>query len=207
MVGDISSQRTIDMGCADGVFLPTLSRNFEQVFAIDINPGFVEHCRKLVDCCNLTNVQVLCNKQLSTEELARQIGGGVRILWLLETLEHVGRQPNMWESKVEFLKSCFELVDDDGYIVISVPNMVGIRFLLKYMLQNYILRIRHDRMAMKQLFHSVVFKNTDELEPQWNGGHVGFNHLKLEALLESEFQIVRQKKTAISCLYLIQKPS
>ena len=126
-------------------------------------------------------------------------------MWLLETLEHIGRQPDMWESKSQFLESCFELLDDDGHIVITVPKMVGLGFLVKYIIQNVFLRVKHDRMEFSNLLKSVFLKNTDALESRWNGGHVGFNHLKLDKVLAKNFKIVRRQETLISCLYLVRR--
>ena len=155
------------MGCADGVLLATLADEYDDVFAIDISPMFVKQCEQLVRECELNNVTVICNQGLEPSELANRIGTGVKILWLLETLEHVGSQANMWDSKLEFLQSCFHLLDDDRHIVISVPKMVGLSFLIKYLVQNYVLGVKHDKMAFKNLMSSVVFKNTDKLEPMW----------------------------------------
>lgn len=196
---------TIDMGCADGVLIPTLAGEYEHVFAIDISPAHVQQCEHLVRQCELSNVTVICNQDLDFSELKQQIGTGINALWLLETLEHVGRQPDIWESKLAFLQDCFSLLDDDGFIVISVPKMVGGSFLVKYLLQNYVMGVRHDRMTLRHLFNSAFLKNTDALEPAWQGGHVGFNHLKLDTLLYKNFNVKRRKETLISCLYLITR--
>lgn len=201
----IESRCTIDMGCADGVLIPTLAGKYDRVFAIDISPAFVKQCEHLVRECQLTNVTVICNQGLEPSELKKEIGTGTKVLWLLETLEHIGSQPNMWDSKLQFLHDCFSLLDHDGFIVISVPKMVGVSFLVKYLLQNYVMGVKHDRMTLKHLTRSVLFKNTDELEPAWQGGHVGFNHLKLDTLLNKTFVVSRRRETVISCLYLITR--
>jgi len=201
----IDSRRTVDMGCADGVLLPTLAGEYEDVVAIDINPRFTKQCEQLIHEFKLNNVTVICNQSLEPAQLACQIGAGVKLLWLLETLEHVGSQPDIWNSKLEFLQGCFQLLDEDGSIIISVPKMVGISFLIKYLVQNYILGVKHDKMSFRNLMSSVFLKNTDNLEPMWEGGHLGFNHLKLDNLLETHFEVERRVETSISCLYRIRK--
>jgi len=201
----VKTRRAIDMGCADGVLIPTLSNFFEKVVAVEVNPIQADQSERLVRLCNIDNVEVICNQGISMHEISQRIGNGYKILWLLETLEHIGEQPDIWAPKLEFLHSCFELLDDDGQIVISVPKMVGFGFLGKYLLQNYCLDIKHDQMTFANLFRSVLFKNTDNLEPLWAGGHVGFNHLKLDDLLNEHFEVLRRKETIISCLYLIRR--
>ena len=122
----------IDFACADGPFLPSLAKYFNNVLAIDKNPKFMELSAKVVSAADLKNVKLLCNYDLAMEDVRAKIGNDkFHILYLLETLEHIGDKSNLWESKVNFIESLFELIDENGIIVISVPNMIGISFLLQ----------------------------------------------------------------------------
>src|ERR1035437_6268263 len=58
----------IDFGCADGPFLPSLSKYFNHVLGVDSNPQFVKLAEKLVETSQLTNVEVLCNSRLTLED-------------------------------------------------------------------------------------------------------------------------------------------
>jgi len=196
--------RVIDMGTADGIILPSLSAHYEHVAAIDVDPNHVKTCQRLVDGLRLPNVQVLCNAALTTSQVREQIGSGYQTMFLLETLEHVGAQPDMWGTKMDFLQQCFELLEPDGRIIISVPKMVGPVLLIKNMLQRA-LRLYPDQIPIKQLLKSSFLYNTDELEPLWDGHHVGFNHLKLDQRLVKQFEVKHRSESLISVFYLITR--
>jgi len=100
-------------------------------------------------------------------------------MFLLETLEHVGRHPDIWASKMDFLRDCFSLLERDGQIVVSVPKMVGILILFKNVLQR-VLGLGYDKLTWRQLLRSAIWKNTDALEPLRDSHHVGFNYLTLD---------------------------
>jgi 2-polyprenyl-3-methyl-5-hydroxy-6-metoxy-1,4-benzoquinol methylase len=197
-----AADRVIDMGCADGLLLPTLSRYCYHVAAIDLDREFVARSRHLVSACGLSNVQVVCNSGLPIPELRQRIGSGYRLMFLLETLEHVGRQPDIWRSKIDFLNECFQLLETDGRIVISVPKMVGMIVLFKHVVQRCF-GLSHDELTWRQLLRSAILKDTDDLEPLWDGHHVGFNHLKLDTHLQDNFSVLVRRESAMSVFYLV----
>lgn len=196
--------KAIDMGAADGVLVPSLSRLFEEVVAIDRRRDFVDSCRQVIERMSLTNARAVCNDGKSVDDLRRDIGPGFNIMFLLETLEHIGSQPDIYASKVEFLRDCFDLLEADGVIVISVPKMVGLIMLFKNLLQRS-LALGYDKMTMRQLLKSAFLKDTDELEPLWDGHHVGFNHLKLDRYLADNFHVQRRVESLISVFYVLQR--
>lgn len=190
------------MGCADGVVLPTLSQCYERVAAIDVNPCWTSRAQRLVTALDLHNVRVVCGENLSPAALRAEIGPGFGLMYLLETLEHVGAQPDMWGSKVEFLRESLALLERGGRIVISVPKMVGPVILIKNLLQRSLGR-DYDRLSWRQLVRSAFWNDTLELEPAWNGGHLGFNHLRLERHLAEHFTVYHRSESAISAFYVI----
>jgi 2-polyprenyl-3-methyl-5-hydroxy-6-metoxy-1,4-benzoquinol methylase len=198
----VRAGRVIDMGCADGLLIPSLARAYRHVAAIDVNPELVARSQRLARAVEADNVTTLCSAGLSTDELRAAIGPGYRLMFLLETLEHVGSQPDIWGSKVAFLRDCFSLMEPDGQIVISVPKMVGLSVLFKNVLQRT-LRLGHDALTWRQLWRSAVLKDTDELEPLWDGHHVGFNHLKLDRHLQQSFTVHHRSESVISVFYRI----
>ena len=199
---DLESQTVVDMGTADGLLLPTLAKNYQRVVGVDINPDFVERTKRLASAVELHNVEVFCSKDISIDELQTVVGNEAKLMFLLETLEHVGAQPDIWGSKVSFLQDCFRLLQPGGRIVISVPKMVGPVMLFKNLLQRG-LGLGYDKMSMKELFRSALFGDTDELEKRWDGHHVGFNHLKLDKHLEENFVIHNRRESFISVFYVI----
>jgi len=196
------AQRVIDMGAADGILLPTLSRHYQEVVAIDYDPTFVERSQQLVDATGLSNVRLLCNNGVALEALREQVGSGFSLMFLLETLEHAGSQADIWGSKIDFLNDCFALLNREGRIIISVPKMVGLIVLFKNLLQRC-LRLGHDPLTFRQLFKSAFLCDTEELEPLWDGHHLGFNHLKLGQRLKAHFEIRHRSESLISVFYVL----
>ena len=54
----------IDFGCADGPFLPSLSRYFNHVVGVDMRPVDVQIAEKVIGAAGLSNVEVVCNRGL-----------------------------------------------------------------------------------------------------------------------------------------------
>lgn len=200
----------IDFGCSDGVFLPSLSRYFKSVVGIDVNPTRIEIAEDLCDRLGLRNVRVVCTENSSTDGFIHQLQGTpYAIAFILETLEHIGQQPHVYESKIECVESLFKLLDEDAVIVISVPKMVGISFLAKYVVQT-VLHMRRESYTLGQLLKSSFLKNTEELEQfwdgaAWDGGHKGFNHIKLEKYLEQKFTILRKAGSVTTQFYVVTR--
>ncbi len=200
---ELRGQRVIDMGSADGVFIHTLARECQSVVAIDHNPAYAKFCEQLIEALKIPNARAMCNGDISIDALRERIGSDFGAMFLLETLEHVGTQPDMWGSKIRFLKDCFSLLKPGAPIIISVPKMVGPIVVFKNLLQRA-LRIGHDKLTIRQLLRSGFLYQTDDLEPLWTGCHVGFNHMKLERHMAEHFKIVRRKSTAISVFYVLK---
>lgn len=208
------NNNAIDFGCADGVLLPSLCKHFGHVLGVDNSAKFVDQASALVRQLGLTNVELYCNAGKSFEDVARAIqasGKSYQIAFLLETLEHIGdpaATPRMYEAKVEFVRSLLGLLDEGagGAVIVSVPCMVGLRFLAKYIIQAT-LRLHHERLTLPQLLRSSWggLRSTDDLEPLWKGGHIGFNHIKLERHLRAAFPRMRRWSTLTSEFYLIER--
>lgn len=193
----------IDFTCADGPFLPSLAKYFNNVAAIDKNPKFMELAAKVVSTANLKNVNLLCNYGLTMEDIKAKIGNEkFHILYLLEALEHIGDKSNLWESKVNFIESLFELIDENGIIVISVPNMIGPPFLLQR-LGLFLLGSGREPISKINLLRAGLFNNTTNLEQQWREGHLGFNHQKLERQLYKKLRLIDRKNIIFQIIYVI----
>lgn len=200
-----NNANVIDFGCADGPFLPSLSKYFNQVFAIDISPILLNKASKLANIMNLRNVELLCNDNMTFNDVKSKTSNHkYQILYLLETLEHVGNKSNPWESRIDFIRELFNLVDEDGIIIISVPNMIGISFLLQR-LGFLILNVKRQKISLTDLIKATLFNDTTNLEKEWKGGHFGFNHKKLEYYLKKEFTILKKKNIIFQVLYKISR--
>lgn len=195
----------IDFGCADGPFLPSLSKYFNHVFAIDKSSIHLKIASKLVNIMYLNNVELLCNDNMMFDNVKSKISGHKhQILYLLETLEHIGDKSNPWGSRIDFIRELFNLIDEDGIIIISVPNMIGIPFLLQR-LGFFLLNVKREKISLTDLLKVILFNDTTNLEKKWEGGHLGFNHKKLEYYLKKEFTILKKKNIIFHVLYKVAR--
>ncbi len=197
----------IDFGCADGVFLPSLSRHFEQVLAIDKNPVFIKTATKLVEALRLDNVEVRSSEAINTHEpKERGAERSYQIMYLLEIIEHIGSREALYQSKVDFLKNVSSLIEEDGLLVISVPKMIGIPFLLQRV-GLAVFGLQREKISFRNLVRAGLLRNTDDLEKKWQGvnAHLGFNHKKLERYIARDFAIVKKKHLLFQMIYVIRK--
>ena len=195
----------IDFGCADGIFLPSLAKHFAHVYAIDRNPNNVKTAAGSVNELGLGNVELLCNDGLTIQDMKSRLAGrDYHVLYLLETLEHVGEKESLYDSRVHFLHEIAALIDKDGIIVISVPNMIGIFFLI----QRIGLALTgsfSEPISFWNLFKASLLGDTADLEKKWSGAHLGFNHRKLESRMKKDFYILNKRHIAFQILYVIKK--
>jgi 2-polyprenyl-3-methyl-5-hydroxy-6-metoxy-1,4-benzoquinol methylase len=197
-----STGAALDFGCADGVFLPSLAKYFDAVAGVDTEPGYVEAAQSMVDAMALSNVSLVCNRGMSIDALAERLGRKFRIAFVLETLEHVGSLPALYESKTDFVEDLFSLLEPGGLIVASVPRMVGVRFLAKHVIQ-LSLRVPTEKFGFGNLMRASLMRDTSRLEPRWSGAHLGFNHLRLTEALRKRFDI-KVSGTVTSVFYTIR---
>jgi 2-polyprenyl-3-methyl-5-hydroxy-6-metoxy-1,4-benzoquinol methylase len=196
----------IDFGCADGPFLPSLSKYFDYVIGVDREPKFIELASRIAR--NLPNVEIIDNSNLGVGDLKAKLKKKFHILFLLETLEHVGNENHPWEFRVKFVEELFNLIDKDGIIVISVPNMVGIPFLVQRA-GLFLFNAERDKLSMPELLRATFLNDTTTLEQRWQEWHmsqtrhIGFNHQKLESYLREKFNILKVKNIFFQILYVI----
>lgn len=196
----------IDFGCADGPFLPSLSKYFNSVVAIDKDRDFIKLATELINKMHLPNVNLICNDDLTFDTMKSKIHDHrYQILYLLETLEHIGDRANPWISRIDFVKDLFTLIDEKGIVVLSVPNMVGIPFLLQR-LGLFLLRQQREPISLIDILRASFFSDTNRLEKKWVGGHLGFNHKRLEKYLCKDFKIIKKLNTCFFITYVLATP-
>lgn len=195
----------IDFGCGDGAFLPSLAKYFNSVVGIDKDLDSMKIATQLVKKTGIENVKLICNERLEIDDVKLELRNEeYYIMYLLETLEHIGNKPNIFESKIQFLRKVSNLLCDEGLIVISVPNMIGLPFLLQR-LGLTLLNMNREPLSVSELIRASFFNDTSNLEKKWNGGHIGFNHQKLESYLGKEFSIIEKKNDFFQVIYLIKR--
>ena len=195
----------IDFGCADGVFLPSLARRFSPVVAIDDDADMVASAQAVVATLDLP-VEVLCNAGLSLEEVARRLDTErYGVVFLLETLEHIGSPEAMVASRIDFLDRLFSLAAPGATIVVSVPTMVGPPFAV----QRAVLALTgaaREPISAAALARAVVLHDVSSLEPAWSRTrHLGFNHRPLERAMRASFTEVRKRDLIFSKVYALRR--
>ncbi len=194
----------IDFGCGDGPFLPSLSRYFNHVLAIDRAQLRLNFASEVVKAAHLSNVEIMCNDNLSFDYIRSEIATRqYQVLYLMETLEHIGDKSDPWISRVNFVKELSGLVDPDGVIVLSVPNMIGISFLLQR-LGFFLLNQRREPISKTDLLKVSLFNDTSNLEKQWKGTHLGFNHKKLENELKRHIPVLKKRNIGFHVIYVLK---
>jgi 2-polyprenyl-3-methyl-5-hydroxy-6-metoxy-1,4-benzoquinol methylase len=197
----------IDFGCADGPFEPSLARHFGHVCAVDRREDFTTVTTELVRSMDLAGVVVVCNAGLSMEELRARLAAGARspkVLFLLETLEHVGERDDPGGSRIRFLRELFTLLDDDGVIVLSVPNMVGLGFAVQRLGLAATGSVR-EPISTGDLLRASLLRDTRALACRWDGEHLGFDHTRLEPHLRRAFRILRKRHIFFQVLYVLAR--
>ena len=196
----VGGDSAIDMGCADGAFLPTLSRHYASVTGVDTHAGYLESCASVALRCNIPNVFVTPHHDIARWYSLRP--GKVAICYLLETIEHIGDSAaTAWQDRVRFIRE--ECLGHARYVVVSFPRMTGPLFVAKHLVQ--LATGAADRLTIEDVYRSL-FGLTLRLEKRWKpkGGHVGFNDRKMMALLRERFDVVSTRSTLISRMALIR---
>jgi 2-polyprenyl-3-methyl-5-hydroxy-6-metoxy-1,4-benzoquinol methylase len=196
----------IDFGCADGPFVMSLSRYFNYICGIDRSSGNIGLCHNIfINQLQLNNVGFLCNEGLSFADIRQKLRPKkYQLLFLLETLEHIGEVNSLYESKTAFLKNLFTLFDDDdALILISVPNMAGLSFLIQR-IGITLLGLTKEPIALTDILKAGFMYNTDALEKKWNGGHLGFNQNKMETHLRKYFRLLHIQDIFFQTVYVIK---
>ena len=196
--------RAVDVGCADGVFLPSLDRRFDQVLGIDIRAQFIAVAQHIVDRLHLGNTTVACTENLDRAAVLGLTGGDNDVVFLLETLEHIGRRDDFYGSKIDFLTMVADMLRPGGRIVVSVPNMVGISLLVQQVglraAGRYV-----ERLSLSELARGVVLRDVASMEARWdNDDHLGFNHRLLERRFDEIGQVEVRRNLGFSVFYVIR---
>jgi 2-polyprenyl-3-methyl-5-hydroxy-6-metoxy-1,4-benzoquinol methylase len=196
----------IDMGCADGILLPSLSRYFPHVVGIDPDERVLATARGLLSGIGATNVELIANAGLSTDDLLERLSGrAYGVMFLLDTLEHIGRSPaSMYDDKLAFVDEMFRLLVPGGVMIISVPKMVGPAFLAKYAVQTA-LGMHRERVSATELFRAGLLLDASPLEPHWSGGHIGFDQRRLARLVKDRVDVLEQRSLTATLMWAIRR--
>lgn len=197
--------KVLDMGCADGFFLPSLAAYFPEVVCADIDLGHCDSANWLRQKIQAPNVSVLCTEGKGFEELLQKYPAYFDLIFLLEVMEHVGDPADLFPSKLRFLQELSKCLHPEGRIIITVPVMTGPRFLLQRT-GLALLGMYREPLSWGEILKAGLLNETTGLEKRWwPQSHLGFNHHKLLKTLKEEFSIVDQQRLLFQQLITLQK--
>ncbi len=114
------------------------------------------------------------------------------VISCFEVLEHFNSV-----NQKEILGNIYNLLSDDGVVIISVPIEIYFPSLIKN-----IIRIRYTKLDFKyirNIFKAAFAIDIPEIrnEEEYITTHLGFNHKKLEVLFEENFKIIQKKNSPL----------
>jgi SAM-dependent methyltransferase len=110
----------LDIGCNIGFMTIMVAENFDKVIGVDILPNNIEIAREFYDRPNVT---YLVGDALDLPKEVKQEVFDCIIL--TEVLEHV-QNPDL------LIKNCYNLLKNDGILIISTPNAFSLKYFLDY---------------------------------------------------------------------------
>lgn len=116
------STRVLDFGSGSGIFLPTLSKNFEKVDSIDLNTNSLEYIKNEYNLTNVTITKSIGAKLPYENET-------FDIVFATDVLEH-------FKDSTEIQKEFNRVLRKEGILIISGPTenklyVFGRKFLYK----------------------------------------------------------------------------
>ena len=120
------------------------------------------------------------------------------VITCFEVLEHFNSN-----GQNEILENIYNLLSDDGVVIISVPIEIYFPSFIKN-----IIRIKYTKLDfqyIKNILKALFAMNIPEIrnEEGYIGTHLGFNYKKLEALFKKHFEILQKRNSPLEYLPII----
>lgn len=126
----LENKNVLDVGCGGGILTESLAMHNAAVTGIDMSAAAIDAAKSHMLESNLT-----IDYQVSTvEELATQKENCFEVITCMELLEHV-------PDPVSVIKSCSQLIKQEGYIYFSTINRTLKAYLFAILGAEYILQL------------------------------------------------------------------
>lgn len=169
------SEKVLELGCFDGKTLEYFSHSPKLYEGYDANwEGGLELAKsKWSECPNYHFFESSSVESFITKE--KEFDFGI----CMETLEHLPDEDvPLYIEKLS--------IGVSGTIFITVPNEIGIFFLIKFIYKSVFGKVT-ERYTVKEIWRTL-FGNVEAVERN-TGGHKGFSHRKLINHLKSHMKI------------------
>jgi 2-polyprenyl-3-methyl-5-hydroxy-6-metoxy-1,4-benzoquinol methylase len=189
--------RILDIGCADGPFLPTLNYYARSIVANDINEEFIKESKNLVDN-KLKNVKKI-NLACSDGQALPFRDNKFDLVFCLEVLEHV-KNPD------QFINEVFRVLRRNGVLICTLPVEIGISLLIRTLIGKMV-NFKRPKYSLKELIRIVIFKRP-KIRPEYIGhkeysretGHKNFDWRVIKQKISLRFKIIRTRYVPINPL-------
>ncbi|MFX0082911.1 MAG: class I SAM-dependent methyltransferase [Candidatus Hodarchaeota archaeon] len=189
--------RVLDIGCADGPFLPTLNQYARSIVANDINEEFIRESKNLVDN-KLKNVKKI-NLACSDGQALPFRDNKFDLVFCLEVLEHV-KNPD------QFINEVFRVLRRNGILICTLPVEIGISLLIRTMIGKMV-NFKRPKYGLKELIRIIILKRP-KIRPEYIGhkeyaretGHKNFDWRVIKRKIGLRFKIIRTRFVPINFL-------
>ncbi len=183
------SSRILDIGCADGPFLPTLSYYARSTVATDIDGDRVREAKNLIDyrLKKSKRLNLLC----SDGHVLPFKDNKFDIIFCLEVMEHVMNPDQVLRELLRVLKK-------NGMLICTIPIEIGLSLLIR----NIIGKIAHFQRPeynLKQMIQRVFLKKGTR-EYKGEIGHKNFDWRVIKHNIKLHFKILKIKFIPINFL-------
>ena len=129
-VGSLDNKKILDVGCGGGILSESMAARGAEVTAIDLSPDALQVAK--AHLC--TSGHSIDYREISTEDLAKQLPNTFDIITCMELLEHV-------PDPSSIITACAKLVKPGGHIIFSTINRNAKSFLFAIIGAEYVLNL------------------------------------------------------------------
>lgn len=187
----IDNKKILDLGCADGPFLPTLNRNGSIIIGLDFLLDWLLKAKDLKDSKeNSLERVILVNAESHYLPFKNN---SIDLIFCLETLEHI---PN----SISLINEIYRVLKEGGELIYSVPNEIGFSLLIRQLIGKFT-GFERENYSVKELFRNGILKRPSK---RINNPitHKNFDWKKIQHLINIKF---RQLKITYSPFPFLKK--
>ncbi len=170
----------LDLGCADGPFLPTLNRYGKILIGLDYTLEWLLYAKNLKNFRKFPLKKTLllnaegCHIPLKDKS--------IDIVFCLETLEHV-------PDSIKFINEIFRILKNNGELIYSIPIEIGISLLIRQFIGK-IINFPRDSYTLKELLmNGILKKPSKRINNPYT--HKNFDWRIMQRLINKKFKEIK----------------
>lgn len=187
---DISEySHVLELGCADGPFLPTLNQYTKNMIAIDINEDSIRESKLLNKILKLKQINLLCSDGRALPFKDKSFD----LIFCLEVLEHI-------KNIKQIVNEIYRILRKNGILICTIPIEIGPSLLIRTLLSKY-LKFKRPTFTRKELFKNIFLKRTGK-RTEYMGymGHKNFDWRLVKKEIKRFFENLKIKFIPINIL-------